>query len=135
MSRYSATRARGLRFLLSRRWAVETLEDRTTPANVGPLKPFSPTEVSAFVHSAQPLQTLTHWVESEGILGIDLRASREIFHDGGLGNSLVSIGITPGTDPLVVIPGLEKADFVTWAEPNYIFAGGEPQDFTPNDPQ
>ncbi|MBX7102504.1 MAG: proprotein convertase P-domain-containing protein [Gemmataceae bacterium] len=131
----TSTRARGLRFVLSRRWAVETLEDRTTPANVGPLRPFSPTEVSAFIHSAQPLQTLSHWVQNEGILGIDLRASREIFHDDGHGNSLVSIGVTPGSDPLVVISGLEKASFVTWAEPNYIFAGGDPRDFTPNDPQ
>lgn len=129
---------------------LELLEDRTVPSgtrNVEPLASFvTESDTSA---EQRPLYTNSEvMVQVKGVNGLSVlqnavgsqrngvkfnwNASKQILSYNN--SSLLQVSLGAGTTPKAAVAYLSTLKTVDWAEPNYIYQGSDPRDYTPNDP-
>jgi subtilisin family serine protease len=132
---------------------LELLEDRSVPAAgiFGPLPPgdlqppveppigpsgqplYTSSEVMVQVQGTQGLSLLKSLISSrtDSSLNVDWGNSMHILNVNG--TSLVQLGLGAGTTPKQAIAYLGTFKQVNWIEPNYIYQGSDPREYSPND--
>lgn len=129
---------------------LEYLEDRTVPAGIrsAELPPgFTPnvdkpqeqrplytnSEVMVQVQGVNGLSILKTAVSSErSSVKFNWDTSRQILNYNN--SSLLQVSLGVGTTPKQAVAYLTSLKGVEWAEPNYIYQGADPREYTPNDP-
>jgi subtilisin family serine protease/subtilisin-like proprotein convertase family protein len=129
---------------------LEYLEDRTVPAGSRNLelppgftptldKPqeqrplYTSTEVMVQVQGVNGLSILKNAVSSErSSVKFNWEASKQILSYNN--STLLEVSLGAGTTPKQAVAYLGTFKDVQWVEPNYIYQGADPREYTPNDP-
>jgi subtilisin family serine protease len=102
-------------------------------------RPFSQSEVivalkpGVSLAAAQSLLAIPSPETAGLIASVTLDSGRELLR--GAESTLVEIPLAKGADPLKVVASFSQLGFVAWASPNFLYAGPDPRELTPNDPQ
>jgi subtilisin family serine protease/subtilisin-like proprotein convertase family protein len=121
---------------------IDRLEDRLAPTVTktpypGTAPPtISPTELLATVVSPNPLSDVANVVAYLHLSSVvDLSRTSVVFASPG--NTLISVGLKPGANPVTVSNTLSSVSSVFgWASPNYVYSvGPSVLERIPNDPQ
>lgn len=129
---------------------LEHLEDRTVPAGIRTVelpsgfipgfetpeeqRPlYTSTEVMVQVQGVNGLSILKNAVSSQrSSVKFNWETSKQILSYNN--SSLLHVSLGAGTTPKQAVAYLGTFKDVQWAEPNYIYQGADPREYTPNDP-